>query len=320
MKTVKYHLSDPETWYEVLAKNALGIKKDNLFLFNSFLGDGQLEYILLQPGLWAQQMNVKFKEPLTLQVLPRETNDFFIISFYLSNAQIKQKTEDKLYQFAFDNVGILLSSSATSSSYSIPVQEVIKVFQIGMTRDWLMANAFDENNQTIKPLFEKNQAFHFSENLDYKFKYLVGDLDLKKTYKLSVFSSILQLLDYFFSNLQKRNFDDISTANIHSFDFEQLMRVRAYLDNNPLEEVSIEQLAQIAGMSLSKFKRLFKQVFGLTPYRYYLQNKMEIAMGILQKEDYSVSETGFIVGYSNLSQFSKAFKNHFGQLPSEVRA
>ncbi|MDE0535476.1 helix-turn-helix domain-containing protein [Tenacibaculum sp. L6] len=96
------------------------------------------------------------------------------------------------------------------------------------------------------------------------------------------------------------------------------MKVRKVLDTNPEKEILLNDLSGIAGMSLSKFKRLFKQVLGTTPYKYHLKNKMEKAMETLQQGNYSVSETGFLMGYSNLSQFSKAFKNHFGILPSEV--
>lgn len=78
-------------------------------------------------------------------------------------------------------------------------------------------------------------------------------------------------------------------------------------------------LSKIAGMSLSKFKRLFRQIFSTTPYQYHLANKMEKSMKTLKEDSYSISEIGFLMGYSNLSQFSKAFKNHFGVLPSEVK-
>lgn len=131
-------------------------------------------------------------------------------------------------------------------------------------------------------------------------------------------SNSIQIIDYLFLQFTGR---DLVTSNkqIHPKDLNELIQSRRRIDANPQNNIPLEELAQQAGMSLSKFKRLFKQVFGTTPYQYYLANKMELAMETLKKGDYSVSETGFVIGYSNLSQFSKAFKNHFGILPSEVK-
>ena len=46
---------------------------------------------------------------------------------------------------------------------------------------------------------------------------------------------------------------------------------------------------------------------------------MERSFELLESKKYSVAEVGFMIGYSNPSHFSKAFRDHFGVLPNEVK-
>ena len=123
----------------------------------------------------------------------------------------------------------------------------------------------------------------------------------------------------FFSKLEHRKVDGDRRGDIHPQDMEHLIAVQNMMDSNPLKNFGLDELAQKAHMSVSKFKRLFKEVFGQTPYNHYLRNRLEIAMNMLRDEDYSISEVGHLIGYSNLSHFANAFKKHFGLNPSDVR-
>lgn len=314
----KYQISNPINMQLDMEKQIPVQLKDNSFLLKSDLGKGNSLYHELQPGLWIQYMDFKLKENLEVEVLPKPTNDAFFITFWLTSTNVKQFFKDREFDFTFDNVSVVLLSSATNCFYDIPKNEDVRFFMIWMSREWLLQNAIGEKTPELKTIVNNNDPIYVSENLDYKFKHLLSKLDLVNSKKLNILTHTIQLLNYFFKNLEKQSYNNIATLNIHHRDIKQLMNVKEYIHSSPLEEISLELMAGMANMSLSKFKRLFKKVFGTTPYRYCLNNKMEIARETLQKEDYSVSETGFMIGYSNLSQFSKAFKNHFGYLPSEI--
>ena len=53
-------------------------------------------------------------------------------------------------------------------------------------------------------------------------------------------------------------------------------------------------------------------------YEYYNRNRLEKAKDLLQSGKYSVKEVGMDIGFSNLSNFAKAFKKEFGILPNEM--
>jgi transcriptional regulator GlxA family with amidase domain len=88
-----------------------------------------------------------------------------------------------------------------------------------------------------------------------------------------------------------------------------------YIDSNFTENLSIAHISQIAGLSEYHFFRLFKQMMGITPYKYILTVRLNTASKLL-KSDFAVSEVAIAMGFADIFTFSKAFKKHFGVSPS----
>ena len=102
-------------------------------------------------------------------------------------------------------------------------------------------------------------------------------------------------------------------------DIRALKQVEDILTNNNLEKFpSIEVLSKTAMMSSTKLKTKFKTVYGMKLYEFYNRNRLEKAKEMLQSGLYSVKEVGHEIGFSNLSNFAKAFKKEFGILPKEL--
>jgi AraC-like DNA-binding protein len=76
-------------------------------------------------------------------------------------------------------------------------------------------------------------------------------------------------------------------------------------------------LAREAGMSRSSFAEHFRRVIGMTPLNYLLQWRIAVAKNMLAREQKSVAETAFAVGYQSASGFSTAFSRETGQSPRE---
>lgn len=70
-------------------------------------------------------------------------------------------------------------------------------------------------------------------------------------------------------------------------------------------------------MSPTKLKRLFKQIFGDSIFNYYQGFRMKEAARLLKEEKLSVSDVGYELGFTNLSHFSRAFKEHIGMNPKQ---
>jgi AraC-like DNA-binding protein len=81
------------------------------------------------------------------------------------------------------------------------------------------------------------------------------------------------------------------------------------------EPVRIEELAQIARLSLSSFHRQFKSVTLMTPLQYQKQLRLLEARRLLMLDAVSVETAAFEVGYESPSQFSREYSRTFGTPP-----
>ncbi|MBC7968541.1 MAG: helix-turn-helix transcriptional regulator [Verrucomicrobia bacterium] len=87
--------------------------------------------------------------------------------------------------------------------------------------------------------------------------------------------------------------------------------IHSYLDR-PLQ---LAELAEVAGMSQYYFCRSFKQLMGLAPYQYVLQQRMEKAKDLLRQRKFTIAEIALQVGCADQSRFTKHFKKHVGVTP-----
>jgi len=83
-----------------------------------------------------------------------------------------------------------------------------------------------------------------------------------------------------------------------------------------MKNLSLEEISAGAGISKYHFIRLFKNVFGISPYQYQIRRRLENAK-IELLNGVSILDTAFAHGYADLATFSKAFKQAFGQAPSQ---
>lgn len=84
--------------------------------------------------------------------------------------------------------------------------------------------------------------------------------------------------------------------------------------------LSIPELAQLAGMSQSSFHGHFKQVTGTTPLQYQKDLRMISARDLLRAGRHSVASASFEVGYESPTHFSRDYQRKFGTAPSKESA
>jgi AraC-like DNA-binding protein len=102
-------------------------------------------------------------------------------------------------------------------------------------------------------------------------------------------------------------------------DIEGLNSVMRTLSDTQLNRFpSIEALSRMAMMSSTKLKVRFKQTYGMKLYEFYNHHRLQAAKEMLKSGNYSVKQVGVNIGFSNLSNFAKAFKKEFGTLPKEI--
>jgi AraC-like DNA-binding protein len=113
--------------------------------------------------------------------------------------------------------------------------------------------------------------------------------------------------------LDKR--DEKHLFALNNRDIQTIYAVRSQILKHPETPPVINELAVYAGMSPTKLKRLFKQIFGNSIFNYYQQFRMQKAALLLKEGKLSVSEVGYKMGFVNLSHFSRVFEQHIGIKP-----
>ena len=100
-------------------------------------------------------------------------------------------------------------------------------------------------------------------------------------------------------------------------DLAQLEALRRRIQFNPADQYRIPELAKNLSMSESKLARLFFSVYGTSIHRYIQDQRLEKAAALIAGKRMNVSEAALHCGYSNMSWFSKAFKEKFGVSPKK---
>ncbi len=91
----------------------------------------------------------------------------------------------------------------------------------------------------------------------------------------------------------------------------------AFIEHNIGEPLQIKHLAEVAFLSETQFKKLFKQQTNSTVMQYVSRVRMEKAQALLLHTDYPLQIIGEKVGYKDLSAFSRKFSQYFGFSPTK---
>lgn len=98
-----------------------------------------------------------------------------------------------------------------------------------------------------------------------------------------------------------------------------LERVLHEIDTRYGERLSVEELAEISGMSLFYFVRRFNQETGLSPGRYLRLRRIERAIDLIAENKLSLADIAYRVGFSSQSHMTSGFKRYTGFTPGYVR-
>ncbi len=96
----------------------------------------------------------------------------------------------------------------------------------------------------------------------------------------------------------------------------RLKRVLDYIGDNLCGDLSLPQLAAIAGMSPHYFAELFRQSTGSAPHQYVLLQRIERAKERLSDPNRSIIEVALDAGFQNPSHFARMFRKFVGISPS----
>lgn len=99
----------------------------------------------------------------------------------------------------------------------------------------------------------------------------------------------------------------------------RLAKAVSRIENDYAEDVSLGDLAAVAGLSANQFLRVFRRSYGTSPIRYLLKVRLAQAGLILAETDVPITEVASRCGFSDGNYFSRMFRRHFGVSPRDFR-
>lgn len=104
------------------------------------------------------------------------------------------------------------------------------------------------------------------------------------------------------------------------FDFNEPWKIDIldFMNQNYMYEFSMEDLAHYTGRSLATFKRDFKKISNLTPEKWLIRKRLEVAYALMKEGGRKIADVYTQVGFKNQSHFSSAFKKLYGVAPTAI--
>jgi transcriptional regulator GlxA family with amidase domain len=92
-----------------------------------------------------------------------------------------------------------------------------------------------------------------------------------------------------------------------------------YIRSNLTSDISVTELAGLVQMSPSHFTRVFKATYGMAPYRFVMQERIEGAKKMLATTKLSATQISSAYGFSSQSHFTKVFRQFLGMSPTQYK-
>ncbi|HVX26909.1 MAG TPA: AraC family transcriptional regulator [Parafilimonas sp.] len=132
-----------------------------------------------------------------------------------------------------------------------------------------------------------------------------------------------QLLQLKFEELLLSLFSNDKHSELKDYFFSlcngQLYNMQRVMEQNFAYNLKLEEFAQLCHMSLSTFKKTFKEYYHTTPAAWLKQRKLDIALHQLLASDTSINQISFQCGFEDTSHFIRVFKQKHHLTPLQYR-
>jgi AraC family transcriptional regulator len=106
---------------------------------------------------------------------------------------------------------------------------------------------------------------------------------------------------------------DRSTGTV---DVAAVRRAIAYIEDHPDRAISLQELAEAAGLSRFHFGRVFKRHLGVSPAKYVERVRIEQSKLLIAGAQMSLANIAQAVGFADQSHFTRRFRAHVGCTPA----
>lgn len=167
-----------------------------------------------------------------------------------------------------------------------------------------MRNASDTHTELVK-LYDEITEEYFCDNT------------LREAAIYSIIIKMFVILGRKYMNTENI-FPDVKLNKQKEY-IEKFNLIFDYINENYIEEISLDTIANVAGFSKFHFSRLFKQFTDMSFYDYLNQRRVKEAERLLLNPSLSITEVAMRSGFSSISTFNRVFKSFKECTPTEFK-
>ncbi|MDA6071048.1 AraC family transcriptional regulator [Flavobacterium sp. AC] len=286
------------------------------------LAEGGFFFTQVSPGLSAVLLDLTFKEPIQIRRL-RSDNDLYIIHYDFSDEINLIHIDGVKHKIGYKaNLGLGVVDNAIENIFQPVVGERVFALRLLVTKELLSVsinnkNKKSDNKRKIKS--DKNTLF-FYDHIDSKSKLIMHAIKNKSfldpAFEIYLQGVSLRLLAKFidrYSNLAQM-LHHIPEKEVTALDLTKNFMLGNLLHGFP----GVDMLAEMSGMSVTKYKYLFRKIFTTTPNHFFTRQKMILANEFLKSENFNdISEIAHKLNYVKVSKFSFTYSRQFGRKPAD---
>ncbi|CAM3404236.1 helix-turn-helix domain-containing protein [Flavobacterium chungbukense] len=319
MKIIEHYYGADLNWVEHYAKQIEGKIKGNFIILPEDSQSGTRYFLDCGDGIIAYYINVEYHR--NFELIQKNPNPDFVGFYYnLTEGEATVSSGHFMYNVGRWQYNLSVIDGSLESRYN--VGKGSKTFCLCIFIKKSMIKAYAKKNniviQNIDTLVnsQENTIVRFDRMSSESF-HLLNDLR-----KLEVGGSIFDLnlrgtVHLLISNyLKKIATKRIIIQTVNETDLDNIITIQMYLINHldhPFPSITF--MANMANMSESKFKSLFKKITGNTANVFFMENKMLLAKELLEKKQLTISQISDQLHFTNNSYFASKFKEHFGLSP-----
>jgi AraC-like DNA-binding protein len=242
-----------------------------------------------------------------------------MIFFKFQNIFLKKAPGRQL----IETPSVLIATSRINTDEIISIHTNTATINIEVDAGYLNG-LFDlpEKSPVLQSLLQNNQPLLFEQIIYPSLQKIVDEIvtePVGETFEMFFLRiKAEELICRLLMELEKR--DEKPLLPLNSSDIQIIYKIKEQMLQHIETPPVIKTLALSAGMSPSKLKRVFSQVFGNSIFNYYQGFRLKEAARLLKEEKLSVSDVGYRLGFTNLSHFSRVFEKHIGIKPKKFSA
>lgn len=294
------------------------VTENRVYLPNS-LGDGYIQEIKLREGLSLCMHRYKLKEDFSLKRLESGGPSRMLTLKFDCRKIALESGPPETYLFAPGSEAELGTSNFFTEIF-FPAEQEIYFLVINIARELLAELLHLSGEEAIlrdrlltNPSFVVNVLM--SAEMENTLKAFSAITLGAPFYLLRYQTKALELIYLLFASLSERINETAFIVN--RADVDKLYELRSMILKDLSVVPHILDLSKQITMSPTKMKTLFRQIFGDSIYNYFQHARMNEAARLLK--DHTVSETGYRLGFTNMSHFSRLFERYFKAKPKKFK-